>query len=184
MPQKHPWMYSRLTFTDVIKGSTAPQQIHSKQSEVYQDSKRRWPPHKRIANAENLFLQNIAKWNCMYTKRDTSMQKSSITAAEGVSHSQQVCCRLVSWQSSSRYQDTLSPLAPDWWQVCCKLSTGLLQVHCQNFVCTSLMHAVSTTSSKSGHITLHQGWFSLAWWNWMKPTGLMQLDDILGPRIW
>ena len=51
-------------------------------------------------------------------------------------------------------------------QVCCKLSAGLLQVHCQNFVCISLMHAVSTTSSKYGLITLHQVWFSQAWWKW------------------
>ena len=52
----------------------------------------------------------------------------------------QTCCKL---RSSSRYQDAFASLAPAWWQqVCCKLSTGLLQAaSCELQTCCKLRTA-------------------------------------------
>ena len=86
----------------------------------------------------------------------------------------QVCCKLVvTLQSSSWYQDAFASLAPAWWkEVCCKLSTGLMQVDCQDFLSTSLIQVVLiTTCNKSAlDIKLHQVWFSKTWYNLKKPT--------------
>ena len=41
-------------------------------------------------------------------------------------------------------------------KVCCKLSTGVIQVDCQEFLSTSLMEVVSTTCCESANIKLHQ----------------------------
>ena len=42
-------------------------------------------------------------------------------------------------------------------QVCCKMSTALMQVDFQHFLSTSLMQVVSTTCGRSVNIKLHQG---------------------------
>ena len=64
-------------------------------------------------------------------------------------------------------------------EVCCKLSTGLLPVDCQNLLFISLMQVVPTPCSKSTNIRLQQFWFSQTWCNLVKPKNLMQLDGKL-----
>ena len=62
------------------------------------------------------------------------------------------------------------------------LSTGLLQVDCQDFLSTSLMQVVSTTCSKSVNIEVASSlvfrldatrWSQQTWCSLMKPKGLM-----------
>ena len=62
--------------------------------------------------------------------------------------------------STSRYQDAFARLATACWrQVCCKLSTDLLQVDCQNLLFTGLLQVVSTSCNKSANDKLQKVWF-------------------------
>ena len=78
------------------------------------------------------------------------------------------------------YQDAFASLIPAWWfrQVCCRLSTGLLQVDRQNPLSTNLTQLiVSPTCRKSANIKLQQVWFPQTWCNFMKATDFMQLHE-------
>ena len=56
-----------------------------------------------------------------------------------------------------------------WRQVCCKLSTDLLQVDCQNLLSTGLLQVVSASCNKSANDKLQKPDFNglvAPWWNW------------------
>ena len=47
--------------------------------------------------------------------------------------------------TTSRHQDAFAWFAKAYWrQACCKLSTDLLQVDCQNLLSTGLLQVIST----------------------------------------
>ena len=83
---------------------------------------------------------------------------------------QQICRHLAAdLLSTSRYQDAFAWLKTAWWrQACCKLSTDLMQVDCQNLLSTSLLQVVSTSCNKSANDKLQQAGF----WD------LFQLDEV------
>ena len=62
---------------------------------------------------------------------------------------------------NSWYQDAFA-----WQQVCCKLSTDLLQVDCKNLLSTGLLQVVSTSCNKSVNVKLRQAKLVVTWWNW------------------
>ena len=77
---------------------------------------------------------------------------------------QQVCCRLVTLLSSSRYQDAFASLAPaSWKQVCCKLSTGLMQDDNWDFLSPSLMQVAPSLQISSWNKSYFHR-LAASWW--------------------
>ena len=77
-----------------------------------------------------------------------------------------------------RYQDAFAWLATACWrQVCCKLSTDLLQADCQILLSTGLLQVVSISCNKSENDKFQQAMMILTD---MKLTSLLQLVDTSG----
>ena len=70
--------------------------------------------------------RTLTNFNSSLQMQGKCLQKYTARNAQVVASLLQACCNL---QSSRRYQDAFASLAPAWWyQVCCKLSTDLMQV--------------------------------------------------------
>ena len=70
-------------------------------------------------------------------------------------------------QADTRIRSQLATAC--WRQVCCKLSTDLLQIDCQNLLSTGLLQVGSTSCNKSANNKLQQVWFNelvATWCNW------------------
>ena len=96
-----------------------------------------------------IFDRIIFARNDKYVRIDIHSQKRA-SCSKSVDILQQIV-------STSQYQDVFALLATAYWQqVCCKLSTGLLQVDSENFLSTGLSLVFSTSCNKSANDKLQQ----------------------------
>ena len=95
----------------------------------------------------------------------TSLQQTCCNLHVSCCVTQRWHVRILPWRiillSTSWYQDAFA-----WQQVCCMLSTDLLQVDCQNLLSTGLLQVVSTSCNKSVNVKLRQAKLVATWWNW------------------